>query len=547
MAAVMEAVQCWGNDFDESVNFGPGGWMQEAHELLKQDYAERALEISSKEHKSSEDRSDLSRFFALHMMAKANLDLGDLTEARGLCEKATLELMEKPDKRQEAFVLHTLAKVYLQLYLADNAKDYAERSLAIFKEENIKVAEASVLLTLAKISLAKGCRQESLSTLTKSLEIFQNCQELEGELCVRRVQSCVYSQLRRFMEAQAAAEAALKLSERLQDADKVCSATLLMAEVHSACEEPKLAEDQLKKAISHFNSTGKRRQEARVLRRLAHMCLEGRDYENAWSHVQEALEISREVSDRKAEALTLSQVAGGHLHSGTHLEGSLQMVEEAIALCKEVGLQEQIADLQVLVAESHLQALFRQAGQKHPQQNALNTQHSWKARLAGKEALAIFTQLGNLKGKAKALSALTLASMEMGNMMDAKAKASHAAEICKQMCDKPGEGNSLLLVARTRMHDNKEEAERLALCGQRLIQQGGGNPQLIADAQQVVDFIRNFTGLAGGESAAVNTELTFKEDRNSTVDAVLDCHEAGIRAAQFEGISSMIMRVEESR
>merc|ERR1719245_30233 len=83
------------------------------------------------------------------------------------------------------------------------------------------------------------------------------------------------------------------------------------------------------------------------------------------------------------------------------------------------------------------------------------------ARKKGKEALAIFQDLGDLAGQAKCLNVLALAFLAFGNFHEGKAKAKAAVQLCEETGDKIGQGINMLIVAQTRIFDNKDEAMRL--------------------------------------------------------------------------------------
>merc|ERR1711941_1442 len=71
-----------------------------------------------------------------------------------------------------------------------------------------------------------------------------------------------------------------------------------------------------------------------------------------------------------------------------------------------------------------------------------------EARKKGKEALAIFQDLGDLAGQAKCLNVLAMAFLGFGNLNEGKAKAKAAVQLCQEIGDKIGEGINLLLVAQ---------------------------------------------------------------------------------------------------
>merc|ERR1712151_1315833 len=75
--------------------------------------------------------------------------------------------------------------------------------------------------------------------------------------------------------------------------------------------------------------------------------------------------------------------------------------------------------------------------------------------------------------------------------MGRRAKAKLAVEISQDIGDKTSEGRSLILVATTRLPDNKDEAVRLAKLAEKLIKEGGDS-DLVKEAGDSLDFIREW-------------------------------------------------------
>lgn len=73
------------------------------------------------------------------------------------------------------------------------------------------------------------------------------------------------------------------------------------------------------------------------------------------------------------------------------------------------------------------------------------------------------------------LKSLASAFLNYGNAAEARAKAKQAVDIGKEIGDKRIEGESLLLVAQSKIHENKEEGARLARLSEKLLREAGPN------------------------------------------------------------------------
>merc|ERR1712242_274120 len=161
-----------------------------------------------------------------------------------------------------------------------------------------------------------------------------------------------------------------------------------------------------------------------------------------------------------------------------------------------------------------------------------------EARKKGKEALAIFQDLGDLAGQAKCLYVLSLAFLGFGNINEGKAKAKASVQLCQETGDKIGEGLGLLVVAQTRIYDNKDEAMRLARLAEKLLKETG-EIEYMKGAEDIVEHIRE-SDRSGGKKKEAKTKLS--DIQSEKTDVVADLEYGKFRAAYFHAFTARTAR-----
>jgi len=461
--------------FDESAKVGPA-WAQDAAAMLSQNNPEGALHAASRALDAASTTSD--RFFALHTMAKAKFQMAFLREALDLAEKACRE-----EAKFEALARHLMAKIYISLFRMDDAAETVNQALSTFRSSRDLIGEASALLTLAKIYMHQRIETEALRALRRSRELFQESKEPSGEFSAIRMLCRLQIQKGKLDEAMDLAETAVALFK--DDIDLKGSALILLAEVHSASGAADQVEDLAQRAVELFETAEAWRQQAHCLRKIGEMTFDRGDSVNGWAYVKESLELYRKAQHRRGEAAVLGQISMAHFAAGNFEEGH-RIAEEALSISRQHSLQEQVGFLQIMVAEQSFKRLMM-LRLKDPSYEGLPL--SWQGRVAAKEALEILGQLGSLKGTAQALVILAAAFIEMGHVLDAKEKATEAAEIYRDMGDRAFEGLATSYVAQAMADVNPTEAARLAAVAVRLVQEGKGSKAQVADVQRIHEVL----------------------------------------------------------
>merc|ERR1712176_792959 len=218
--------------------------------------------------------------------------------------------------------------------------------------------------------------------------------------------------------------------------------------------------------------------------------------------------------------------------AGNHDEGSM-IAEEGIKICRQEGFKSLLASTLHAIAEGAM-SLINNGAVEWAREANLNAE----ARKKGKEALAIFQDLGDIAGQAKCLNVLSMAFLGFGNPNEGKAKAKAAVQLCQETGDKIGEGINLLLVAQTRIFDNKDEAMRLARLAEKLLKETG-EVEYSKGAEDVVEFIRE-SDRSGGKKKEAKTKLS--DIQSEKTDVVADLEFGKFRAAYFHAFTARTAR-----
>jgi len=286
------------------------------------------------------------------------------------------------------------------------------------------------------------------------------------------------------------------------------------------------------KAVELFENAMDKRSQAMALRKLAETCFANNNLTDGWTYVKEARNICASVGNKKGEASALCQIAAAHMNMGSFEEGGL-IADEGIKLCREEDYKEDLANMLWTVADGNMAAIM--AGASGPTESHLN----FSARKKGKEALAIFQQLGNIAGQVKSLNVLAMAFISYGNVAEGKAKSKAAVQLAKEMEDKEAEGLNMLLVAQARIYDNRDEALRLARLAEKLLKESGTADEQ-KGAEDVVEFIRDFERTGGKKEKESKVKLS--DIQSEKTDITGDLEFGKIRSCYFHNFTARLAR-----
>jgi len=515
--------------FDETANNGPD-WAHSCMRHLACQDNSSAFEVARESFLNAcRTRDPEGKLVALHMMAKVHLFLGELHNASAIARKAQEVVVDVPGDvvTLGGYLKRTLANIKCRLFKFREAMELAQEAISIFSDSGSKVGEAAAFSTLAKIHLAAQRRPEALKAAKQSLVLHREVGERLGEAESLEAIVRISLDLGKHDEALRAANELLGIFQGGDDTTREGAAMLVVAEVRAAMGELAEAEELATRVVERCDDALEKRQQAHALIKLAQFSFSSNNHTDAWTYIKEARDLFASIGDRNGEAETLCRIAEAHITAGSFEEGGF-IAEEGTKLCRRAGLRKALAKMLHTMADGHIAEI----GSGCPSARA--THLNWDARKKGKEALAIFQELGDLEGQAKCEGVLAAAFLAYGNLMEGKARAKAAIRLCQEVGDKASEGSNLLLVAQARVHDNQEEALRLALTAEKLLREVG-EPIHHQGAEQVVDYIRGLDGVDDGADQRKAKSRAVKDEKS---DITMDMEYDRTRAAYFHGFTS---------
>jgi len=515
--------------FDETANDG-NNWVHECLGHLALQDNTSAFNVARESFLSAcKTRDPRGKFAALHMMAKIHLIVGELHDATAIARKAQEVVVDVPGDvvTLGGYLKRTLANIKCRLFKFGEALELAQDAISIFSDSGSKVGQAAAFGTLAKINLAAQRRADALKAAKQSLVLHKEVGERLGEAESLETIARISLDLGKHDEALRAANELLGIFQGGSDATREGVAMLFLAEVRGAMGEFAEAEELATRVVETCDGALDKRQQAHALIKLAQFSFSNNNHTDAWTYIKEARDLFASIGDRNGEADTLCRIAGAHIAAGSFEEGGF-IAEEGTKLCRRAGLRRALAKTLHTIADGHIAEI--RAGCPSARATHLN----WEARKKGKEALAIFQELGDLWGQAKCEEVLAAAFLSYGNLMEGKARAKAALRLCQEVGDKAGEGSNLLLVAQARVHDNQEEALRLARTAEKFLREAG-DPIHQQGAEQVVDYIRGLDGVDDGADKGKAKPQAVRDEKS---DITMDMEYDRTRAAYFHGFTS---------
>lgn len=508
-------------DFDEGLN--RASWASEFWQSLYREEADKALATASKALQQARDAS--ARAIAHNGIARAHLLAREFLKAE---EAANLGVEAARGAKDSSDVLaHCIAaKAFLAHFRLDDAFQAAEAAVSLAQQKG-KSIQAAALTARAQVCLARDKKQEASKVARQAAALFRECGEKGGEAMALEVlvRACLVA--KKGNEALRAANEVLALCQDGADAES--RSLILVAKTKQALGDAQEAQEAAQKAVALFEKTDNRQMQGITLKQLAEICFAGGDSIDGWQYTKEALECFREVGHKSGEATTLCQIAAAHVDNGS-CEEALRIAEEAVTLCRDSNFRTQLGATLSVMASAHVAQLPTARSDQQEQQI------NWKARLAGKEALGIQQSVGDRVGEAQTLKSLASAFLNYGNAAEARAKAKLAVDIGKEIGNKQIEGENLLLVAQSKLHENKEEGARLARLSEKLLREAGAS-SAARSAGDVYDFIRDY-----GVQRKETKKDRPKQEADIKTDITIDIEEGKHRLGYFHGFTARAVR-----
>jgi len=341
------------------------------------------------------------------------------------------------DKHAESIALDALVYAFSCYGDTQGALTAAEKALAAFQELGDRRFEAMLVRTVAGLELYRGEADSALATAKAALDIFKELQdayELAG----------TWMQIAEIRMSIGEVEAALKAVQESQNfygdiGDKRGEAVALLLAASISFEQGTYdkAGSLAAQAHSLLRDVGERKGEASALKTLAEVQLARGEFEKARRATDMALEIWKEEQDRAGEANTLILAANAILkmilapdferYSFAFEESKDEALDNAV---RAVAFGREIDDMGI-VAAGLLTAAQVEVIDYNPE-DALRD---------GEEACAIFGDLGDQGGEAKAQSVTANALCQLGRYEEAYKLLQVSLRTHQELLDPDGEAH----------------------------------------------------------------------------------------------------------
>eukprot|EP00930_Biecheleria_cincta_P096533 TRINITY_DN88363_c0_g1_i1.p1 TRINITY_DN88363_c0_g1~~TRINITY_DN88363_c0_g1_i1.p1 ORF type:complete len:544 (+),score=146.94 TRINITY_DN88363_c0_g1_i1:67-1632(+) len=513
-------------EFDEYLEAGQ--WATDFATFIKREDPGRALEVAQKALSQAGNAQAKAAAFAA--VARGCLLQKEFLKAKEAAESAVAE-SAKADVKWQVAAQRVAAKVYMALFCFEDATKAGEAAVACGQKSGNQVVEAAALMTRAEVCLAKDRKQEAAKVARQAVAQFKECQNAAGEGAALEVVARICLATKKGSDALQAANEALGLFQGGENPEAEARAIMVVSKTKQALGDFQEAMELAQKAVDIFDKKQEKELQAVTLMQLANICFEGGESIDGWQYAKEALSLFREVGHNHGEASMICQVAKAHIEHGS-CEEAVRIAEEGVSMCKDANYRAQSGAMLGVIASAHMgQITMARSDQQEQQIN-------WKARLAGKEALGILQSVGDRVGEAQVLKTLATAFLNYGNAAEARAKAKQAIEIGKEIGNKRIEGENLLLVAQTKIIENKEEGARLARTAEKLLREAGDS-SAAKNAGEVYDFIRDY-GSAAKDDKVQKKAPAAPADLKT--DITCDVEEGQRRLAYFHGFTARTIR-----
>jgi CHAT domain-containing protein/Tfp pilus assembly protein PilF len=279
------------------------------------EYATRAVDLKRE---SGDRKGELSFLTNLATVYSA---LGDQHRALDALHETLPIQRQSHDQRGEAHTLFTMATAFVQLGEPDKALEFFQQLLPLRRAVGDRIGEAQALQNMGVAQIALGALQEALTTFHTALPISRelNDRHLEETLLTNTARA--YLQLGEPQEALDYSRQALGIQRQISDKRGEAMALGSIGSVYGAVGEPQKALEFYQEALPLLRAAGDRAGEADILG-VAGLTLLKSDAKAALSYFEQELDRSRQVDDRRREAVALVNAGSAYLALGERLKAS---------------------------------------------------------------------------------------------------------------------------------------------------------------------------------------------------------------------------------
>jgi len=388
----------------------------------------------------------------------ALLGNGDCMKAFEHAEEALENFEQSGSEAEVAAALVTCAAVSLACDDADEALNHAERALTMSKKAGNVQVEAAAMNIIAKIWISLSpaeCRYANEAMTVANASGNDYARACAHHTLALAIVACGGSEKTALVVANDMVALFAGSGARLVDAVGEGCAMLCVSELQTLFLDREAAGITAKNAAAVLAQAGDVLKQAIAVKYAASAALSSTDSASEGFYLAEqALSLFAGVAEIHAQVSLKLDMANAKLRAEEYVEAE-DLVEEALATCKEIGDLAQEAESTQVLATVRLAIAVEDAKDK-------DEADTMSATEASRDALALFRKLGNKRGEAVATHKLAQVRYYSGASDMAKLAAEEAQEMFKELGDVSGEAGAVLLIAHVMHKDEQFEGARRA-------------------------------------------------------------------------------------
>eukprot|EP00931_Biecheleriopsis_adriatica_P046664 TRINITY_DN26818_c0_g1_i1.p1 TRINITY_DN26818_c0_g1~~TRINITY_DN26818_c0_g1_i1.p1 ORF type:complete len:1547 (-),score=488.39 TRINITY_DN26818_c0_g1_i1:58-4698(-) len=477
-------------------------------------YAVRGLLRFGHEREGLQERLLRLEGEALLVSVKSMIACGQLEQAVEHGTEAHERFKRAGEAALEASALQLLASAHLTKKEPSAARAAAQQALELLQELHDAAGEKDALQLVVSAELMGTDSGTAMQTAKRAVDRFKHDGDRKNEALALQTVAKTHIAKDEFLRAARVAKDAQKILGQLGDTDGEIEMLRTAVDAHLARPEAEGKEDALQaamEALADFRRSENLRGQALGLSMLAKIYMQLQDPETAVHIVRDAVELLRELGDRKGEADLLRSTMTEDLVPAA-LESqdvALRTVKAALAVCHQAEDKKGQAVM--------LKTTFRILLAREKPERALQ---------AAEEAAKIFRELEDCRGEGEMLlcSAQVLLSREEHRR--ALSAAQGAASLFREAGDRAGEMSAMqtamdvhssrgdhalalqaseevLAMCRSLQDPASEAALLQRMCEVYLEQGGKENAEVVARTAQQAHSLARAAGDLGAQTAAL--------------------------------------------
>lgn len=272
---------------------------------------------------------------ALARLGGLDSSLGKKKAAQGHFEQALTLFRELGDREKIGSTLNELSRTISILGMLPQASVYLDEALSIFKELGDHEGISGTLNELGQISSEFGNYKEAEKRLKEALSLSREKGNLWEEANALNSLGVVYAHFGNNKRAQSYFEESLRFRREIGDRDGEAVTLSNLGRIFTAIGRYEDAFQNLEKSLRIFRDLGNRWREGRTLHSLGRVYLVLDDKEQARNYFEQALPMLQEVGDRREEAKVFNSLA--MLSADQQPEMAIKLLEKALQINREVS------------------------------------------------------------------------------------------------------------------------------------------------------------------------------------------------------------------